>query len=108
MTGARIGDPVDPDGRLALLAVIASTVSYLTHAYAGGVGWAAWLGGGTTPLSVDGMILAASTALLPDSRSGGAGWVLPWALLVTGQRGQPGGERRGGPSQRSTGRVIAA
>jgi hypothetical protein len=37
-----------------------------------------------TPFSVDGIIVAASTALLADSRSGGRGGVLPWALLVTG------------------------
>ena len=43
-------------------------------------GWVAAL----TPFSVDGMIVAASTALLADSRSGGRGGVLPWALLVTG------------------------
>jgi hypothetical protein len=30
------------------------------------------------------MIVAASTALLADSRSGGRGGLLPWALLVTG------------------------
>jgi hypothetical protein len=43
-------------------------------------GWVAAL----TPLSVDGMIVAASTALLADSRSGGRGGLLPWVLLVTG------------------------
>jgi Protein of unknown function (DUF2637) len=43
-------------------------------------GWVAAL----TPLSVDGMIVAASTALLADSRCGGRGGLLPWALLVTG------------------------
>ena len=43
-------------------------------------GWVAAL----TPLSVDGMIVAASTTLLADSRSGGRGSVLPWALLVVG------------------------
>src|SRR5262249_11619969 len=43
-------------------------------------GWVAVL----TPLSVDGMIVAASTTLLADSRSGGSGEVLPWALLVAG------------------------
>jgi hypothetical protein len=43
-------------------------------------GWVAAL----TPLSVDGMIVAASTTHLADSRSGGRGGVLPWALLVTG------------------------
>jgi hypothetical protein len=43
-------------------------------------GWVAAL----TPLSVDGMIVAASTTLLADSRSGGRGGILPWALLVAG------------------------
>jgi len=37
-----------------------------------------------TPLSVDGMIVAASTTLLADSRSGCRGGPLPWALLVIG------------------------
>lgn len=43
-------------------------------------GWVAAL----TPLSVDGMIVAASTTLLTDSRAGERGGVLPWALLVAG------------------------
>jgi hypothetical protein len=43
-------------------------------------GWVAAL----TPLSVDEMIVAASTTLLADSRSGERGGVLPWALLVAG------------------------
>jgi hypothetical protein len=43
-------------------------------------GWVAAL----TPLSVDGMIVAASTTLLADSRAGRRGGVLPWALLVAG------------------------
>lgn len=43
-------------------------------------GWVATL----TPLSVDGMIVAASTTLLADSRYGSRGGVLPWALLVIG------------------------
>jgi Protein of unknown function (DUF2637) len=43
-------------------------------------GWVAAL----TPLSVDGMIVAASTALLADSRSNGWGGLLPWALVVIG------------------------
>jgi hypothetical protein len=60
-------------GCVALLAVIAGTVSYL-HMHAlvalqGQPGWVATL----TPLSVDGMIVAASTTLLADSRSGCAG-----------------------------------
>jgi Protein of unknown function (DUF2637) len=71
-------------GCVAMLALIAGTVSYL-HMHAlvalhGQPGWVAAL----TPLSVDGMIVAASTTLLADSRSGARGGVLPWALLVIG------------------------
>jgi hypothetical protein len=36
------------------------------------------------PLSVDGMIVAASMSLLLDSRLGRRGGVLPWALLIIG------------------------
>jgi hypothetical protein len=43
-------------------------------------GWVAAL----TPFSVDGMIVAASTTLLGDSRTGRRGGVLPWALLAVG------------------------
>jgi len=71
-------------GCVALLALIAGTVSYLhMHmlvARHGQPGWVAAL----TPLSVDGMIVAASTTLLADSRSGVRGGLLPWALLVAG------------------------
>jgi hypothetical protein len=71
-------------GCVALLALIAATVSYL-HMHLmvelhGQPGWVAAL----TPFSVDGMIVAASTTLLADSRSGGRGGFLPWALLVVG------------------------
>jgi hypothetical protein len=71
-------------GCVALLALIAGTVSYL-HMHLlvelhGQPGWVAAL----TPFSVDGMIVAASTTLLADSRSGGRGGFLPWALLVVG------------------------
>lgn len=71
-------------GCVALLALIAATVSYL-HMHMlvelhGQPGWVAAL----TPFSVDGMIVAASTTLLADSRSGGRGGFLPWALLVVG------------------------
>jgi hypothetical protein len=70
-------------GCVAFLALIASTVSYL-HMHLlvelhGQPGWVAAL----TPLSVDGMIVA-STTLLAESRSGGRGGMLPWALLVIG------------------------
>ena len=71
-------------GCVALLALIAGTVSYLhMHrlvALHGQPGWVAAL----TPLSVDGMIVAASATLLADSRSGRTGGTLPWALLVAG------------------------
>ena len=69
---------------VALLALIAGTVSYMHMHYLvalhGQPGWVAAL----TPFSVDGMIVAASTTLLAESRSGGRGGVLPWALLVIG------------------------
>jgi hypothetical protein len=71
-------------GCVAFLALIAGTVSYL-HMHLlvelhGQPGWVAAL----TPLSVDGMIVAASTTLLAESRSGGRGGMLPRALLVIG------------------------
>jgi hypothetical protein len=71
-------------GCVALLALIAGTVSYL-HMHTlvelhGQPGWVAAL----TPLSVDGMIVAASTTLLADSRAGERSGKLPWALLVVG------------------------
>jgi Protein of unknown function (DUF2637) len=71
-------------GCVALLALIAATVSYL-HMHMlvelhGQPGWVAAL----TPFSVDGMIVAASTTLLADSRAGERGGMLPWALLVAG------------------------
>jgi Protein of unknown function (DUF2637) len=71
-------------GCVGMLALIAGTVSYL-HMHLlvelhGQPGWVAAL----TPLSVDGMIVAASTTLLADSRGGGRGGFLPWALLVAG------------------------
>ena len=71
-------------GCVGVLAVIAGVVSYLhMHtlvALHGQPGWVAIL----TPLSVDGMIVAASTTLLADSRWGRKGGLLPWTLLVIG------------------------
>lgn len=71
-------------GCVAMLALIAGTVSYLhMHelvAMHGQPGWVAAL----TPLSADGMIVAASTTLLAESRSGMRGGVLPWSLLTVG------------------------
>ena len=94
-------------GCVALLALIAGTVSYL-HMHSlvelrGQPGWVAAL----TPLSVDGMIVAASTTLLAESRSGGRGGLLPWALLVVGS--VPSLAANVAIAQpTATGRVIAA
>jgi hypothetical protein len=70
-------------GCVALLALIAGTVSYL-HMHLleelhGQRGWVTAL----TRSSVDGMIVA-STTLLADSRSGSRGGIMPCALLVVG------------------------
>jgi hypothetical protein len=69
---------------VGLLALIAGTASYL-HMHRlvelhGQPGWVAAL----TLFSVDGMIVAASTTLLADSRTGRRGGLLPWTLLVAG------------------------
>lgn len=69
---------------VTILALIAGTVSYL-HMHAlvalhGQPGWVAAL----TPLSVDRMIVAASTTLLAESRAGSRGGAVPWALLAIG------------------------
>src|SRR6266540_2753537 len=67
-----------------LLAGIAAVVSYThMHALALQHGEGAWASA-LIPLSCDGMIVASSMALLSDSRLGGRGGVLPWALLIIG------------------------
>lgn len=92
---------------MALLALIAATVSYL-HMHMlvelhGQPGWVAAL----TPFSVDRMIAAASTTLLADSRSGSRGAMLLRALLVVGSVASlPANVAVAEPS--ATGRVIAA
>ncbi|TQN32697.1 uncharacterized protein DUF2637 [Haloactinospora alba] len=67
-----------------LLAVIAAVVSY-AHMFelALGHGEPAWRAG-LFPLSVDGMIVAASMSLLSDAGQGRRGGVLPWTLLIVG------------------------
>jgi Protein of unknown function (DUF2637) len=105
--GERTHKPMRPDGRVSaargavsgsadrwirrttigcvgLLALIAGTGSYL-HMHLlvelhGQAGWVAAL----TPLSVDGMIVAASTSLVAESRAGRSGGWLPWVLLAAG------------------------
>ncbi|GHD29734.1 hypothetical protein GCM10007147_30900 [Nocardiopsis kunsanensis] len=67
-----------------MLAGIAAVVSY-SHMYElalrhGEPEWRAAL----FPLSVDGMIVGASMALLSDARRGAKGGLLPWALLIIG------------------------
>jgi hypothetical protein len=80
-------------GCVGLLALIAGSVYYLhTHLLVeshGQPGWVAAL----TPLSVDGMIVAASTTLLTDSLAGVAGCCL--GAAGSRQRGKPGCQRRG-------------
>lgn len=94
-------------GCVGMLALIAGTVSYL-HIHLlvelhGQPGWVAAL----TPLSADGMIVAASTTLLADSRSGGRGGILPWTLLVIGSAASLAANVAvAEPS--ATGRIIAA
>jgi hypothetical protein len=92
---------------VAMLALIAGTVSYL-HMHLlvelnGQPGWVAAL----TPLSVDGMIVAASTTLLADSRGGGRGGFLPWALLVPGSAASLAANVAVAEPT-ATGRIIAA
>ena len=94
-------------GCVGLLALIAGTVSYL-HMHTlvelhGQPGWVAAL----TPLSVDGMIVAASTTLLADSRVGERGGVLPWMLLVVGSAASLAANVAVAQPT-ATGRVIAA
>ena len=94
-------------GCVGILALIAGTVSYL-HVHLlveihGQPGWVAAL----TPISVDGMIVAASTTLLADSRSGGRGGFLPWALLVAGSAASLAANVAVAEPT-ATGRVIAA
>jgi len=94
-------------GCVGLLAVIAGTVSY-RHMHTlvelhGQPGWVAAL----TPLSVDGMIVAASTTLLADSRVRERGGVLPWALLVVGSAASLAANVAVAQPT-ATGRVIAA
>jgi hypothetical protein len=93
-------------GCVGMLALIAGTVSYL-HMHLlvelhGQPGWVAAL----TPLSVDGMIVAASTTLLAESRSSHRGGVLPWALLVAGSAASLAANVA--VAEPMTGRVIAA
>ncbi len=90
-----------------MLALIAGTVSYL-HMHLlvelhGQPGWVAAL----TPLSVDGMIVAASTTLLADSRSGGRGGFFPWALIVAGSAASLAANVAVAEPT-ATGRIIAA
>jgi hypothetical protein len=87
--------------------VIAAVVSYgHMHSLALRHGEGAWASA-LIPLSVDGMIVAASMSLLLDSRLGHRGGVLPWALLIIGAAASLGANIAvAEPSL--TGRVIAA
>jgi hypothetical protein len=94
-------------GCVGLLALIAGTVSYL-HMHLlvelhGQPGWVAAL----TPLSADGMIVAASTTLLAVSRTGNRGGFLPWGLLVVASAASLAANVAVAEAT-ATGRVIAA
>jgi hypothetical protein len=82
--GAGAVDPLDDDRVRGVACTDRWDGLLLAHAPAGGTprpaGWVAAL----TPLSADGMIVAASATLLADSRAWERGGVLPWALLVVG------------------------
>jgi Protein of unknown function (DUF2637) len=67
---------------VCFLAAVAGVVSYgHMHMLALRYGEQPWTAA-LLPLSVDGMIIAASLALLSDSRHGRRGGILPWTLLV--------------------------
>ncbi|MGW3352156.1 DUF2637 domain-containing protein [Nonomuraea rubra] len=67
-----------------VLAAIAAAISYRhLHMLAMRHGETAW-SAALLPISVDGMILAASLTLLADSRRGRRGGPLPWGLLILG------------------------
>src|SRR5260370_646381 len=94
-------------GCVALLALIAATVSYLhMHMLVGLHGQPGWVAA-LTPFSVDGMIVAASTTRLADSRSGGRGGILPWTLLVVGSVASLAANGAI-PRPTAAGRVVAA
>src|SRR4051812_47171160 len=65
-----------------VLAAIAAVVSYRhMHQLAVRHGESPW-SAALIPLAVDGMIVAASLALLEDSRAGRRGGLLPWTFLI--------------------------
>src|SRR5262249_53504376 len=85
-------------GCMALLALIAGTVSYLhmhllveLHGQPGSVA-------ALTPLSLHGMIVAASTTLLADSRAGGAWREAALGAACCRQHGEPSRQRRSRPA----------
>ena len=65
------------------------------------------MGCGADAAVIDGMIVAALTTLLADSRSGGRGGFLPWALLVVGSAASLAANV-GGRAADGDGWVIAA
>jgi hypothetical protein len=96
-------------GCVGLLALIAGTVSYLHMRMLvesrGQPGWVAAL----TPLSVDGMIVAASTTLLADSRTGERGGVAVAANSYRYRTGEaPGRQRWYGPGSSAAGMAVGA
>lgn len=69
---------------VVVLALIAGAISYRhLHTLAIRHGESLW-SAALLPLSVDGMVVCASMALLTDSRRGKRGGLLPWTLLMLG------------------------
>lgn len=71
-------------GSVVLLALIPGTVCYPHIHRLVALHGQSDLVAALTPLSVYGMIVAASTTLLADLRRGARGGLLPWALLAVG------------------------
>jgi hypothetical protein len=80
------------DRCVAWLALIAGTVSYL-HMHAGSAAWPTRAGLSADRAVGDGMIVAASTTLLADSRSGRKGWRAALGTAGRGQHREPGRQR---------------
>ncbi|MGI9064516.1 MAG: DUF2637 domain-containing protein [Pseudonocardiaceae bacterium] len=89
-----------------LVAAVAAVVSYAhmqTVADRAGEGWRAWL----LPLSVDGLVVAASMALLTRRRVGVPGGWLPWCALLAGV-GASRAANVAAAEPTTTARVVAA
>lgn len=93
-------------GAVVLVAAVAAVVSYAhmqTVAARAGEDWRSWL----MPLSVDGLVVAASMVLLTRQRAGAPGGWLPWAALL-GAVGASLAANVAAAEPTATARVVAA